>query len=141
MQNFQHKVPIQIRFKDTDKMGHVNNANYLTYIEYARIKYFDDVIGSDVKWSHNVGVILARVEIDYKAPVFLRDNIFVYTRCSRLGTKSFTLDWVIVREKEEKETVVAQGNAVLVCYDYEHEKTVALPDQQREKIKNFEENL
>ena len=141
MQNFKHKVLIQIRFKDTDKMGHVNNANYLTYIEYARIKYFDDVIGTNVKWSHSVGVILARVEIDYKAPVFLRDSIFVYTRCSRLGTKSFTLDWVIVREKNGVEEIVAQGNAVLVCYDYEHEKTVALPDQQREKIKSYEGNL
>ena len=131
-------MPIQIRFKDTDKMGHVNNANYLTYIESARIKYFDDVLSTNVKWNHSVGVILARVEIDYKLPVFLRDSIFVYTRCSRLGTKSFTLDWAIVREKDKEETIVAQGNAVLVCYDYENERTVALPDQQRERIKSFE---
>lgn len=119
-------------------MGHVNNANYLTYIEYARIKYFEDVVGSEVKWSHQLGVILARVEIDYKAPVFLRDSIFVYTRCSRLGTKSFTLDWLIVREKEGREEIVAQGNAVLVCYDYENEKTIALPDAQRTKIQSYE---
>lgn len=138
MQNFKHKFPIQIRFKDIDKMGHVNNANYLTYIEIARVKYFEDVAGADRKWSQQVGIILARIEIDYKAPVFLHDTISVYTRCSRIGTKSLTLDWRIVREKSGQEEIVAQGIAVLVCYDYVHEKTIALPDEQRSRLEEFE---
>jgi acyl-CoA thioester hydrolase len=140
MQNFKHKVPIQLRFKDIDKMGHVNNANYLTYIELARVRYFEDVVGTDKKWSQQVGIILARIEIDYKAPVFLHDNVFVYTRCSRIGNKSLTLDWLIVREKQNQEEVVAQGNAVLVCYDYTHEKTIPIPDEQRNAIERFENN-
>lgn len=119
-------------------MGHVNNANYLTYIELARVKYFEDVVGTDKKWSQQVGIILARIEIDYKAPVFLHDTVFVYTRCSRIGNKSLTLDWLIVREKQNQEEVVAQGNAVLVCYDYTHEKTIAIPDEQRKAIERFE---
>ncbi len=119
-------------------MGHVNNANYLTYIEVARVKYFEDVAGTDRKWSQQVGIILARIEIDYKAPVFLHDTIFVYTRCSRIGTKSFTLDWRIVREKSGNEEVVAQGVAVLVCYDYVHEKTIAIPAEQRQRLEEFE---
>lgn len=119
-------------------MGHVNNANYLTYIEYARIKYFEEVVGSQVKWSTQQGVILARIEIDYKAPVFPHDSIFVYTRCSRIGTKSFTLDWLVVREKDGIEQIVAQGIAVLVCYDYEHEKTIPLPDAQRRRMEDYE---
>jgi acyl-CoA thioester hydrolase len=138
MNLFKHKVSIQLRFKDIDKMGHVNNANYLTYIELARVKYFEDVVGTDKKWSQQVGIILARIEIDYKAPVFLHDNIFVYTRCSRIGTKSLTLDWLIVREKSGKEETVAQGIAVLVCYDYASEKTIPLPEQQRQAIEAFE---
>jgi acyl-CoA thioester hydrolase len=138
MQNFKHKFPIQIRFKDIDKMGHVNNANYLTYIETARVKYFEDVVGTDRKWSHQVGIILARIEIDYKAPVFLHDTVFVYTRCSRIGTKSITLDWAIVREKSGGEEVVAKGIAVLVCYDYTHNATIAVPDEQRRSLEAFE---
>ena len=43
MKNFRHKIPIQIRFKDLDDMGHVNNANHLSYIELARVKYFQEV--------------------------------------------------------------------------------------------------
>jgi len=138
MHPFKHKFPIQLRFKDIDKMGHVNNANYLTYIEVARVKYFEDVVGTDKKWSQQVGIILARIEIDYKAPVFLHDSISVYTRCSRMGNKSFTLDWAIVRDKQNQEEVVAQGNAVLVCYDYTHEKTIAIPEEQRNAIEAYE---
>lgn len=138
MHPFKHKVSIQLRFKDIDKMGHVNNANYLTYIELARVKYFEEVVGTDKKWSQQVGIILARIEIDYKAPVFLHDTIFVYTRCSRLGSKSLTLDWAVVREKSGKEETVAQGTAVLVCYDYAHEKTIAIPEEQRRAIEQFE---
>lgn len=140
MQNFKHKFPIQLRFKDIDKMGHVNNANYLTYIEVARVKYFEDVVGTDKKWSQQVGIILARIEIDYKAPVFLHDSISVYTRCSRIGNKSLTLDWVIVREKQHQEEVVAKGIAILVCYDYKHEKTIPIPDEQRNAIEAYENN-
>lgn len=138
MQNFKHKVPIQLRFKDVDKMGHVNNANYLSFIELARIKYFEEAVGTDKKWSQQVGIILAHIEIDYNAPVFLHDSIFVYTRCSRIGTKSFTLDWLIAREKNGKEEIVAQGNAVLVCYDYQNEKTIPIPDEHRKQLEEFE---
>ena len=139
MQPFKHKFPIQIRFKDIDKMGHVNNANYLTYIETARVKYFEDVVGTDRKWSQQVGIILARIEIDYEAPVFLHDTVIVYTRCSRIGTKSITLEWLIVREKSGKDETVAKGIAVLVCYDYTHERTIEVPDEQRKAIEAYEQ--
>ncbi|MBX2965077.1 MAG: acyl-CoA thioesterase [Cyclobacteriaceae bacterium] len=141
MQPFKHKVPIQLRFKDIDMMGHVNNSNYLTFIELARVKYFDDVVNTGKNWSRETGIILARIEIDYKLPIFLHDTVFVYTRCSRIGNKSLTLDWAIVREKASQEEVVAQGNAVLVCYDYKQDKTIPIPDEHRQAIERWESQL
>jgi acyl-CoA thioester hydrolase len=138
MQGFKHKVPIQLRFKDVEKMGHVNNANYLTYVELARIKYFEDAVGTNANWSQQLGIILARIEIDYKLPIFLHDQVSVYTRCSRLGNKSLDLSWVIIRHKKDKEELVAQGLAVLVCYDYVHNKTIAIPDTQRKRLEEYE---
>jgi acyl-CoA thioester hydrolase len=138
MENFKHKTPIQLRFKDGDIMGHVNNANHLTYIELARIKYLEDVVGSDANWSQQQGIILAHISIDYKQPLFLRDNVFVYTRCSKLGKKSIELSWVIVREKSSVEEIIAQGIAVLVCYDYAESKSIEVPELQKQKIIQFE---
>lgn len=127
-------------------MGHVNNANHLTYIELARIKYFEDVVGADANWSQQQGIILARIEIDYKQPLFLHDKVFVYTRCSKIGRKSIELSWVIVRERPNVGTQnfaslqenIAQGIAVLVCYDYAENKTIEVPELQKQKIIRYE---
>ena len=43
--DFAHRAAIDVRFADTDAMGHVNNAVYLTYCEMARIRYWTDVTG------------------------------------------------------------------------------------------------
>lgn len=145
MENFKHKTPIQIRFKDLDEMGHVNNANHLSYIELARLKYFKDVVGFNIDWNKQDGLILARVEIDFKRPIFFNDNIFVYTRCSRMGNKSFELSYVIVREKssigldgKSLNEIVAESKTVLVCYDYIKKLSVKVPEDRKLKIEKFE---
>jgi acyl-CoA thioester hydrolase len=138
MTNFKHKFPIQIRFKDVDKMGHVNNANHLTYIELARLKYFEEIVKMEGGWSKEVGLILARIEIDYKQPIFLNDQIFVYTRCSKIGSKSLELDWQVVREKNGVEEIVAKGIAVIVYFDYQHGKTMPVPNRHRELFEKYE---
>lgn len=119
-------------------MGHVNNANHITYVEYARIRYFEDVVRADGKWSKDMGVILARTEIDYKSPIFLHDNVFVYTRCSRIGGKSITTEFAIVREKDGKEELLAQGIAIIVYFDYHHNTTIAVPEDHVVKLKQYE---
>ena len=138
MQDFKHKIPIQLRFKDGDIMGHVNNANHLSYIELARIKYFEDVVGMDSTWSKQQGIILAHISIDYKAPLFIHDKVWVYTRCSKLGTKSIELMWKIVREISGAPEIVAQGNSVLVCYDYSLNQSTLIPENYRLRIEAFE---
>ncbi len=138
MQPFKHKVPIQLRFKDGDIMGHVNNANHLSYIEIARINYFEEVAGMDSTWSSQKGIILAHISINYRAPLFIHDTVFVYTRCSKLGKKSIELSWIIVREKNGMEETIAEGVAVLVCYDYAAHQSIEIPEEQRKRIESFE---
>ena len=90
---FKHRINIQIRFVDIDAFNHINNANYLSYLEQARIKYLDDIID----WEFGptkVGIILGRIEIDFRSPGLFKDNMEVLTTCSTIGNKSFTLHWV-----------------------------------------------
>ena len=138
MKNFKHITPIQIRFKDTDMMGHVNNANHLTYIELARLKYFDDVLQGARNWKNGPGLILARIEIDYRKPILIRDNISVGTRCSKIGTKSVQLDWEIENDNNAKTEPVAQGIAVVVYFDYEKNQTIPIPEEHRKLLTAFE---
>lgn len=124
----KHRTPIQIRFKDIDKLGHVNNANHLSYFEYARTMYFRDVIGKDIDWSRE-GLILAKAVVDYRQPILFEDVIHVYTWCSRIGNKSFDLEYSLVKEENGKEIELATGVSVLVCFDYENKRSIPVPAQ------------
>ena len=76
---------IDVRFADTDAMGHVNNAVYLTYCEMARIRYWTDVTGEPVAAGHEgaESLILAEARITYRAPVFHTETVTVETRATR----------------------------------------------------------
>ena len=118
----------RVRFRDLDPMGHVNNAVFLTYIEQARVAFLAEVGAATAL--EDMNMIVARVEIDFKAPVRLGQEVEVSVRASRFGTKSFDLDYDLRVDGE----LVAQAKTVQVAYDYERREPVALPADWREKL-------
>jgi len=127
-----HRTVVKIRFADLDKLAHVNNANYLTYIESARIEYFQMIVGEEVNWSKQ-GIILAKASIDFLLPILLEDGeVSVYTKCTRIGKKSFDLSYVIT--KDQKRIVASTSYTALVCFDYTENKTIEIPDKWRAKL-------
>ena len=135
---FKHKTDIQIRFKDIDQLGHVNNANHLTYFETSRVKYFNDICAAETNWKE-IGLILAHTEISYKKPIFLEDEISCYTKISKIGNKSFDIENIIVRKEKQVLTVCAYGKSVLVCLNYLTKKTISMPVDWVKSIQLFEE--
>lgn len=133
----KHKIPIQIRFKDLDKLGHVNNANYLSYFELARVSYFNTVMGTKKLQWDTEGVIMANVQMTFKQPILLEDEIFVYTWVSRFGTKSFDMTCSIVKSLDGIETEVANGLTTLVCINYKTSQTIEIPELWREKMTEY----
>jgi acyl-CoA thioester hydrolase len=118
----------RVRFRDLDPMGHVNNAVFLTYIEQARVGFLAEV--GAATGLEDMNMIVARVEIDFKAPVRLGQEVEVSVRASRFGTKSFDLDYDLRVDGE----LVAQAKSVQVAYDYNRREAVALPADWREKL-------
>ncbi len=138
MNNFyKHKAKIEIRFSDLDVLGHVNNAHYLSYFEQARINYFKEAIGNNINWAKK-GVILASATLDFLKPIFLNDNIFVFTKCQRVGKKSFILLHSIVKETPRGEDEVARGTTVMVCFDYENRSSMDVPNEWKDKLTIYE---
>ena len=130
----KHSTPIQIRFKDVDALGHVNNANHVTYFEYARIRFFDDLIGGEIDWE-NEGMILAHQQVHYKKPIYLKDAIHVNTWFMKSGNTSFELGYEIVRtEKDGTETICATGSSVQVCFNYKKQLPVPVPQRWIDKM-------
>jgi acyl-CoA thioester hydrolase len=137
---FKHKSIIQVRFKDIDIMGHVNNANHFTYFELARMQYFNEVVSESINWEEE-GIILAHMEIDYKKPILLHDHVLVYARVSKLGTKSFDFEYCIVVENDNAIDIVATGKSVQVCFNYLSNQTVLVPELWRAKVEAYESAL
>jgi acyl-CoA thioester hydrolase len=130
----KHKTPIQIRFKDVDRLGHVNNANHITYFELARVDYFNSIIG-DIKidWESE-SLILAKIEMEYKQPILLEDKIYAYTWVSRLGSKSFDMSCSIVRVINGEEVEAAKGLAIIVCFNYKTNQSILIPETWKKKM-------
>jgi acyl-CoA thioester hydrolase len=120
--DFVHRETV--RFRDVDAMGHVNNAVFLTYLEEARIAFLLP-LGAEV--TH---MILARVEIDFRAPLRMGDEIEIGVRPSDLGTKSFELEY----EVRAGDRVAAEAKTVIVSFDYESGRSIELPDSWREAL-------
>ena len=118
----------QVRFRDLDAMGHVNNAVFLTYIESARFAFLDHL--GAASGVDNMPIIVARIEIDFRAPVNLGDEIEIAVRATRFGDKSFDLDYVLRVGGQ----IVAEAKSVLVGYDYGSGETIAIPDDWRERL-------
>lgn len=135
--NFKHKIKINVRFSDLDAMRHVNNAAYLSYLEEARISYFNDILGRP-KNSLNFGAVIARIEIDYMQPIVLGDELEILTRVSLLGNKSSTVEHLIIVIRGNERIQAAAAVTRLVSYDYKKLQSMPIPDEVKEKIKLFE---
>ena len=73
---------MEIRLSDTDAMGHVNNARYLTYVEIARVAYYERVTGNALPiGTHGAeeGMILAEIRMTYRSPAFYGETLRVET--------------------------------------------------------------
>ena len=118
----------RVRFRDLDPMGHVNNAVFLTYLEQARVAFFSEM--GAATGLEDMNMIVARVEIDFKAPVRFGQEVEVSVRVSRFGTKSFDLDY----ELRVDGGLVAVAKSVQVAFDYSRREPVAVPAEWREKL-------
>jgi acyl-CoA thioester hydrolase len=135
-----HTTPIEVRFSDIDKFNHVNNAVYLTYAEQARIHYFDEALGNTIDW-HEKGLILAKAEANYIAPVVFHDNITIETICTKIGNKSITLFYRVFKLTHNKRFEMCNGETILVAFDYIKNESMVIPVKWRDRLKAFESSL
>jgi len=139
--DFGHRVDVDVRFADTDAMGHVNNAVYLTYCEMARVRYWSDVTGEPVAAGHEgaESLILAEARITYRAPVFHTETVTVETRATHIGRSSFILEHRLTAcAPGGSPRLVATSESVMVRYDYRTDRPAPLSDTFIGAIETFE---
>lgn len=133
---FLHRMPIQIRFNDVDRFGHVNNNAYFSYYDLGKVDYFNAVLGHDIAGGADIVPVVVNLQADFFSPVFYGDEIVVETCISRIGGKSFTLAQRAVNQKTGQ--TVCRCQTIMVCFSLKTQESVEVPQEFREKIENFE---
>jgi acyl-CoA thioester hydrolase len=132
---YRHRTPVQVRFRDVDAFGHVNNAVFFSYVELARIRYLLEVIEPEETFDR-LPLILARVELDYRAPIQFGTDVTVETRVEHVGRTSFGMSHRMTAGPDDG--VVADVQTVLVAYDYPNARPMPVPDDWRRRFGAFE---
>jgi acyl-CoA thioester hydrolase len=125
---FVHRL--DVRFRDCDPMGHVNNAVYLTYLEQTRFAHWRSVWGRGAPQLREgmPGVILARVECDYRRPAKYGEVLEVRLRVAAIGRTSFRYEYEIL---DQSGRLVVAAKTVQVMYDYDAGEPVVVPPDIR----------
>jgi acyl-CoA thioester hydrolase len=132
---YRHRTTLQVRFRDIDAFGHVNNAVFFSYIELARIRYLLDVLRPATGFER-LPLILARVELDYRSPIQFGEEVTVDTRIDRVGRTSFAMSHRMTANPDER--LVGDVQTVLVTYDYDSARPIPVPDEWRQRFGEHE---
>jgi acyl-CoA thioester hydrolase len=117
---------VDVRWRDTDSLGHVNHAVFLTYLEEGRDAFYVQTLGSDPSY------VVVRLEVDLRAEVRLSDRrVTVRVEVESLGTTSLTTRETIAVPSGE---VAAEARVVTVRWDADQRKPVPFTEAERQQL-------
>src|SRR5690606_31497180 len=125
------RVPISVRWRDMDAMGHVNNAKYVSYLEEARVRWMNTVPG--VSMSDRIAPVVAATNVNYRAPIVWPNDIVVELFVERVGNSSVTIGHRILDQKDES-VLYSDGNVVVVWMDTRTGRSAPLPEAIRAAV-------
>ncbi len=117
---------VHVRWRDTDAMGHVNHAVFLTYLEEARDAFYTQALGSDPHY------VVVRLEVDLRAEVRHTDQeVTVRIQAERLGTTSLTTRETILTPSGD---VAAEARVITVRWDPGQRRPVPFSETERTRL-------
>ncbi len=136
MTNLLKDCPAVIRFPikwgEMDAYQHLNNTVYFRYFEDARIAYFDKIALDACKTETGIGPILASTSCKFRIPLTYPDEVSVGARIISLSADRFTMAYRIWSHRHN--ALAAEGEGVLVAFDYEKGKKAPVPEALRQRI-------
>jgi acyl-CoA thioester hydrolase len=124
------RLPLQLRWGDLDAFNHVNNSNFLTYLEEARIRWFDSI--GEAWVTDEFAPLLAAVQLNYRRPIPYPSEVVVQLFVDRVGTSSVTIAHAIA--SDDGTVLYCDGHVVAVWIDRASGRPRALPDSIRKAV-------
>ena len=143
MSNLLKDYPVVVEFPvawgEMDAMGHVNNVVYFRYFESARIAYFEKMNLLGYMTETGIGPILGEISCRFKIPLSYPDRVLIGAKVVRIEEDRFIMNHLVVSIKHQK--VAAEGESVLVTYNYREGKKVTVPEVVKRSILDMEQSV
>jgi acyl-CoA thioester hydrolase len=131
-------IDIPVAWGEMDALRHVNNIVYFRYFESARIAYFEKLRFWEFMNQTGVGPILASIQCKFKIPLTYPDTVSVGTRIPSMEQDRFVMEYRAVSHKSQ--AIAAEGEGVVVSYNYRESKKTPLPEEMKQRILTLEES-
>ncbi len=125
-----------VAWGEMDALGHVNNILYFRYFESARALYFQKIGVWDSAEKTGIGMILHSTSCRFRRPLKFPDTISIGTRTIEILNDRFNMKYEIWSDTQK--AVVAEGEGLVVCYDYKKNAKCPIPETILEAIKKIE---
>ena len=129
-------ITLPVQWGDMDAFGHVNNTVPIRWFESARIAYLEAIGLSEMMEGQGIGPILAAIHCNFRQQVKYPDTVHIGARVGELGRSSFSMEHAAVSETGQ--WVCADGNSVIVVFDYNAQRPVRVPDEIRAAVDRLE---
>ncbi len=129
-------LEVALAWGEMDAFGHVNNAVYFRWFESARMSYFERLGWPALQQETGVGPILHSTQARFRAPLTWPDRVTVTTRVSEVAEDRFTMLYEV--RSRRLGALAAEGNGLIVAFDYGRLGKAALPEVVRERIAELE---
>lgn len=131
LQDFAGQAYDKLRYGDTDRQGHVNNAVFATFMETGRVELIYDA--DDPLLDEGFSFVLAKLDIDYVAEVLWPGTVDIGTRVTRVGRSSVTMQQAVFQNGK----LCASAETVVVHFDQRTRKSHAFSEVQRAKLEGW----
>jgi len=136
MLDYRFTIPYTVRVADVNYGGHVANSAVLNFFQDARIAYLKHLGGySELNVGGGCGLILPEAHVKYLAEMFLGDELRVGAKVIELGRTSLRMAYRI----ERSDQATAEGETLLVCFDYQARRPRRLEENFRQQVTRFED--
>jgi acyl-CoA thioester hydrolase len=129
-------VVIPVQWGDQDAFGHVNNTVPIRWFESARVAYLEQGGLGHMMSNDGLGPILAAISCQYRKQLNYPDTVHVGARVTKLGKSSMTIGHAVY--SEALGAIAAEGESVIVVFDYPANRPRRVPDDMRAQIEKLE---
>ena len=134
--DFRVVIAWPVQWGDQDAFGHVNNTVYFRWYESARIAYFEQSGLEAALEPLKLGPILAKISCNYRKQLSYPDTVWIGTRVKSIGNTSLVIEHAVYSERLQ--TIAADGDSVVVVFDYRANSKCPVPQVARDAIARTE---